>query len=177
MGFAHLLGVDVAIAAFKARFNIPHDVNIEFCLKGNIENDRLPRVVFFPLMAILESGVRFPINPLLLRTLSFYGLSPSQYLPNFYRVVSSVSHLNNLYILGFNHHDINFLYSICGGLKTSYYLKIRDPIVRLISRLPDSNRNTAREFIKVSGNWIASELTCPTSPWQISQNLYFLEHK
>lgn len=39
MGFAHLLGTDVVVAAFRARFNIPHDVNIEFYLKGNIENE------------------------------------------------------------------------------------------------------------------------------------------
>ena len=74
MGFAHLLGIGTTVAAFKTGFNIPQDVDIEYCPKGNIENDRRPRVVFFPLMAILDGGVRFLVDPMLLRTLSFYGL-------------------------------------------------------------------------------------------------------
>ena len=124
MGFAHLLGIKAVVAAFKTRFNMPQDIDIEYCPEGNIENDRRPRVVFFPLMAILEGAVRFLVDPMLLRPLSFYGLSPDQCLPNFYRVVSSVSCLNELYNLGLNHHDINFLYGICRSLKNGYFLKI-----------------------------------------------------
>lgn len=33
------------------------------------------RVIFIPLMAVLEGGVRFPLDPLLLGTLRFYELS------------------------------------------------------------------------------------------------------
>ena len=33
--------------------------------------------------------------------------------------------------------------------------------VRLISCLPDSNRNSMGEFVRVSGNWLADELPCP----------------
>ena len=124
MGFVYLLNSDVAVAAFETRFNIPRDIQNEYCPRGNIENDRFHRLVFFPFMAILEGGVRFPIDPLLLRTLSFYGLSPDQCLPNFYRVVNSVRRFNELYNLGLNHHDIKFLYGICGSLKNGYYLKI-----------------------------------------------------
>lgn len=108
MGFAHLFSTDAAVAAFKTRFNISHDVNIEYYPEGDIENDRRPRVVFFSLMAILNGNVRFSVDLLLLRTLSFYGLSLNQCLPNFYRVASSMSCLNSLYSLGLNHHDINF---------------------------------------------------------------------
>ena len=100
MGFAYLLRTKATIAAFRRRFNIPLDVNVEFCPEGNIENDKLPRVVFFPLMSILEGGVRFPVYLILLRTFSFYGLSHDQCLPNFYKIVNSVIHLNNLYGLG-----------------------------------------------------------------------------
>ena len=143
-------------------------MQIKYCPRGNIENDRHPRVVFLPLIAILEGDIRFPVDPLLLRTLSFYGLSPDQCLPKFYRVVNSVRCLNKLYNLRLNHHDINFLYGTCGSLKNGYYLKIRDLVARLIQCLPNSNRNSAREFIKVSENWLAGELTYPTSPRHIS---------
>ena len=115
---------------------------IKYYLEENIENERHARVVFFPLVVILEGGVRFPIDPLLLRTLNFYGLNPDQCLPNFYKVVNSVMRLNKIYNLGLNNHDINFLYGICGSLKNDYYLKIQDPVMRLISCLPNSNRNS-----------------------------------
>ena len=150
MGFAHLLNFDATVAAFKTRFNIPQDVDIEYYLKGNIENERRARVVFFPLVAILKGDVRFPIDPMLLRTLNFYRPNPDQCLPNFYRVVISVRRLNEMHNLGLNHHYINFLYGIYGSLKNGYYLKIRDPVMRLILCLPDSNRNSMREFVKVS---------------------------
>ena len=52
---------------------------------------------FFPLMAILEGRVRFPVIPLLLNTLRYYGLSPEQLPPNFYWVVSCVDRLNQIY--------------------------------------------------------------------------------
>ena len=114
------------------------------------------------------------MDPILLRTLSFYGLNPDQCVPNFYKVVNSVIRLNNLYDLVLNHHDINFMYSIYDGLKTSNYLKIHDPTVRLISCLPDSNRNSMGEFVKVTGNWLVSELTRPMSHRQIGRYSYFL---
>ena len=47
-----------------------------------------------PLMAILEGGVRFLMDLLLLSTLRFYDLCPDQLPPNFYQVVSCVSRLN-----------------------------------------------------------------------------------
>ena len=50
------------------------------------------------------------------------------------------------------------MYSLCGNIKSDYYLKTRDMRVRLISCLPDSNRNSAGEFVWVSGNWLANEL-------------------
>ena len=123
MGFSYLLKTKEDVESIKTRFDIPHDVNISYCHKGEIKVQRLPQVVFFPLMSILDGEVRFPINPLLLRTLSFYGLTPDQYLPNFYRVVNFVGCLNQLYGLKLTYHDINFLYAIRGSLKNGYYLQ------------------------------------------------------
>ena len=100
------------VATFKTRFNIPQDVDIEYYHEGEIEDQRLPWVVFFPLMAILDGEVRFPIDTFLLKTLSIHGLSPDQCLSNFYKVVSFVGHLNRLYNLKLRHRDINFMYSI-----------------------------------------------------------------
>lgn len=126
-------------------------------------NDALKQC-FFLLMTILEGGVRFPVDPLILRTLRFYGLCPNQLPPKFYRVVSCVSQLNHLYGLQLNHYDINFMYNLCSNIRIAYYLKVRDVWVQLISCLPNSNKNSTGEYIHVSGNWHANELTCLTSP-------------
>ena len=77
-------------------------------------------------MAILEGGVRFPVDPLIIGTLRFYDLCLDQLPPNFYRVVSYVSRLNQIFGLQLNHHDINFMYSLCGNIRSDYYLKTRD---------------------------------------------------
>ena len=74
-----------------------------------------------------------------------------------------------MYGLQLNHHDINFMYSLCGKIRSDYYLKARDVQVRLISCLPDSNRNSIGEFIRVSGNWLANELPCQTLPSDVGQ--------
>ena len=77
-------------------------------------------------MAILKDGVRFPVDPFVLGTLRFYGLCPDQLPPNFFQIVSCVSRLNQLYGLQLNHHDINFMYNLCGNIMSDYYLKARD---------------------------------------------------
>ena len=40
-------------------------------------------------------------------------------------------------------------------------------MVRLISYLIDSNRNSTGEYVRVSSNWLNGEMTYPTSPRQI----------
>ena len=154
MGFSHLLSTEASLANSREVFNILGDVDVAYCHEGDIALHRRSgsNIVFFPLMAILEGGVRFPVDPLLLSTLSFYGLCLDQLPPNFYQVVSCVSRLNQIYGLQLNHHDINFMYNLCGNLKSNYYLKVGDVRVQLISCLLDSNRNSAGEYIRVSGN-------------------------
>ena len=169
MGFSHLLQAESALANFRARFAIPPNVDVAYCQEENIAREWHPRVVFFPLMSILEGGVRFLVDPLILRTLRFYGLCLDQLPPNFYRLVSCVNWLNHLYGLHLDQYDINYIYSLCGKESSRYYLKVRDAQVPLILCLLDFNRNLAREFIRVSSNWHANELTCLTLPRDVGQ--------
>ena len=83
MGFSHLLNTNADVEAFKTKFNIPRDVHIAYCHKGDIEDQRLLWVVFFPLMAILKGKVRFPVDPLYLGPSSFIGLAPTSACPIF----------------------------------------------------------------------------------------------
>ena len=171
MGYSHLLASDAFLATFKAAYGIPGDVDIAYYHQGDIEiqRHRGTNTVFFPLMSILKGGIRFPVDPLVIGTLKFYGLCPDQLPPNFFRVVSCVSRLNQLFGLQLDHHDINFMYSLCSNIESDYYLKTRYNRVRLISCLLDSNRNSAGEFVRVSGNWLAEELPYAFKPHDVGR--------
>ena len=167
MGYAFLLNNEASLATFRQRFDIPNDVEVAYCHESEIALHRGANIAFFPLMALLEGGVNFPVDLLLLNTLRYYGLCPDHLPPNFYRVVSCVSRLNQMFGLQLDHHDINHMYSLCGNKRTNYYLKVRDMRVQLISCLPDSNRNSAGEFVRVRSNWFAGEIPCPLSQREV----------
>ena len=63
MIFLYLLKTNADVESFKARFDIPRDVNISYCHEGDIEDQRLPHVVFFSLV--------------------FIGLAPTNVYPTF----------------------------------------------------------------------------------------------
>ena len=99
MGYSYLLSSEASLPSFRATYNVPKDVDIAYCHMGNINIHRRSgsNTVFFLLVAILEGGVRFPVDPLIIGTLRFYSLCLNQLPPNFYRVVSCVSRLNRIF--------------------------------------------------------------------------------
>jgi len=95
MGYSHLLSTEASLANFRQVFNILEDVKVAYCHESEIALHRCSgsNTAFFPLMAILEGGIRFPVDLLLLNTLRFYSLCPDQLPPNFYRVATCVNRL------------------------------------------------------------------------------------
>ena len=83
MGYSYLLSSEASLATFRAAYSVPEDVDIAYYHEGDIDIQRRRGVntVFFSLMAILEGGIRFPVNPLVIGTLRFYGLCPDQLPP------------------------------------------------------------------------------------------------
>ena len=84
MGYSYLLESPDALATFRSTFSIPDDVDVAYCHESDIALHRGLGITFFPLMSILEGGVRFPVDPFLTDTLRYYGLCPDQLLLNFY---------------------------------------------------------------------------------------------
>ncbi len=75
-----------AMVAFRRHYSIPNDVGLEY----RHWEDVLPswlgdRVI--PVAAIIEGGVRFLLDPLLVEFLNFFNLSPTQVSPNIFRIV------------------------------------------------------------------------------------------
>ena len=73
MGYSYLLSSEVLLASFRAAYNVPEDVDIAYCHEGNIDIQKRRGVntIFFPLMSILEGGVRFPVDPFIIGTFRF----------------------------------------------------------------------------------------------------------
>ena len=86
MGYSYLLSSEASLATFRVTYGVPEDVDIAYCHEGDINIQRCHGVntIFFPLMAVLEGGIRFPVDPLVIGTLRFYVLCPDELLPNFY---------------------------------------------------------------------------------------------
>ena len=167
MGYSFLLDALTSLAISRQKFDILSDVEVAHCHESEIALHKGQGIAFFPLMAVLKGGVRFSVDPLVISTLRYYRLCPDQLLPDFYRVVSCVSRLNHTFGLQLDHYDINHMYSLCENKSSNYYLKTKDNRVRLISCLPDSNRNSAGEFVWVCGNWCAREIPCPLSRCEV----------
>ena len=123
MGYSYLLEALAALDTFRQKFDVPGDVEVDYYHESEIALYRGRGTAFFPLMAILEGGVRFPVDSLLINTLRYYGLCPDQLPPNFYRVVNYVSRLNHTFDLQLDYHDINHMYSLCGNKASKLLLK------------------------------------------------------
>ena len=85
MGYSYLFSSKASLPTFRAAYGIPRDVDIAYCHQHDIEIQRRrgTNIVFFPLMSILEGGIRFLIDPLVIGTLWFYSLCPNQLPPTF----------------------------------------------------------------------------------------------
>ena len=60
MGYFYLLESSAALATFRNKFSILDDVEVAYCHESEIALHRGRGIAFFPLMSILEGGVRFP---------------------------------------------------------------------------------------------------------------------
>ena len=63
MGFAYLLNAGVPLATFRRDYSVLDDVKVMYCHESEITLHKGEGTAFFPLMSILEGGVRFLIDP------------------------------------------------------------------------------------------------------------------
>ena len=63
------------------------------------------------------------------------------------------------------HHDVNWVYSLHHLKRKGYYLKTRQPEVRLIQCLLESSKGLNKNFLIESGEW-HDGIPCPTKKGQ-----------
>ena len=97
--------------------------------------------------------MRIPMGTVTRDYLKAYRLAPTQCALNMFRILGSVDALNEKMGLGLTHHDVNWIYNLHHLKGHGYYLKSRQPEVRLIQCLPDSNKGLNKNFLIISGEW------------------------
>ena len=79
------------------------------------------------------------------------------------------------------YHDVNLVYNLHHLKGKGYYLKTRQPEIRLIQCLPNSNKGLNKDFLIVSGRW-HDGLLYPTQEGQpgvvieVGKIIYFLHY-
>jgi hypothetical protein len=149
-----------AMAQFRHHYGFPDDVYLEY----KFWEDALPKEpgdLILPLVAIIEGGVRFPMDPLLTSFLDYFNLSPLQINPNIFRIVMGVVELNRRLGLDLPVHDIIATYTLYTSSKEAYSLRPRDVENTLVNSLPDTNKDMTDDYLLVRGAWYHPNQRCP----------------
>ena len=112
------------------------------------------------MIAFIEGGMSIPMGTLTRNFLRFFRLSATQCAPNKFRVLGIVEALNERMNLNLTRHDVNWIYNLHNLKGQGYYLKSRNPAVRLIQCLPISNKGLKDDFLIFSRQW-HDGLPCP----------------
>ena len=105
------------------------------------------------MIAFIEREMRIPMGKVNRDYLIAHRLAPTQCAPNMFRILGSVDALNEKMGVNLTHHDVNWVYNCHKLTGQGYYLKTREPVVRLISCLPRSNKGMNKDFLIVSREW------------------------
>ena len=97
--------------------------------------------------------MRIPMGIVTRDYLRVHRLASTQCAPNMFRLLGSVDALNEKMGLNITHHDANGVYNLHHLKGQGYYLKTRYLEVKLISFLPDSNKDMTKDFLIISGEW------------------------
>ena len=133
--------------SFNTKYNIPPHVGVRYATQEEWFDERETGEVVIPMIAFIEGGMTIPMDTLTRNFLRFFRLSPTQCAPNMFRVLGSIEALNKRMNLNLTYHDVNWIYNLHNLKGQGYYLKSRNPTVRLIQCLPISNKGLKDDFL------------------------------
>ena len=160
MKFRNMVSTDAQMEAFRRTHAIPDDVGLLLAPVGLPEEG--PDIIHIPIMAVVEAGVRFPLDSLLQQFFGQLGITTSQVTINTFRILTALARLSRnadmlipleiltgSYLISFNTHS------------RKYFLQRRPDWASLIKGLSDSDKG-ASDYLIVSGNYQATD-----GPYQV----------
>ena len=119
------------------------------------------------MIAFIEGGMRILMGRVMKDYLRFCRLTPTQCVPNVFKILGCVDALNKKMGLGLTHHDVNWVYNLHHLKGKGYCLKTREPEIKLIQCLLEFSKGLNKDFLIVSREW-HDGLPCPTREGQPS---------
>ena len=116
-----------------------------------MEFDRKVGEVVIPMIAFIEGGMIVPMGRITRDYLRAHRLCPHQCAPNFFRVLGSIDALDQRLGLGLTWYDVAHLYEGHIESRAGFYLKSYSSVVKLVSRLPKSNKGMKNDYLILSG--------------------------
>ena len=110
--FKHLVDSKDGMKNFMIKYNIPSNVGVKYVAQGEWFDDRKTGEVVISMIAFIEGRMTIPMGTLTRNFLMFFRLSPTQCVPNMFRVLRSIEVLNEIMNLNLTHHDVNWIYNL-----------------------------------------------------------------
>ena len=129
------------------------------CFKMLSPNNRYQGLFLFPSQPAIDGAVWFPFSSLLTYVLRFYRLNPDKFVPNLFCMVGCIEKFNRQFGVKLTHYDINYIHNCCSNPSSGYYIKVHRGQLTQISCLLSSIKNSQEEFLNVTGNWYAEEIS------------------
>ena len=93
--FAKLVDTPEGMAAFRTKYRILDDVELQHCkLREWLVMNKPPEAVVIPMITFIKGGMEIPMGRVTRDFLINFRLSPTQCSPNLFRVLSSIDMIN-----------------------------------------------------------------------------------
>ena len=97
---------------FRTKYGIPPLVGMRYAAQGEWVVARKTGEVVIPMITFLKGRMTIPMGTITRNYLRFFRLSPTQCVPNMFRVLGSIEALNERMNLNLTHHDMNWVYNL-----------------------------------------------------------------